>query len=41
MRYHYIPNGMTETFLRLTILSVGKDEKQLELSHITGGNAKW
>ena len=40
MKYHLIPIKM-DKIKRLTIPSVGKDMKQLELSYPAGRNVKW
>lgn len=38
-RHHVIPTKAA--MIQNIVISVGKDVKQLELSHIAGGNIKW
>lgn len=41
MRNHYVPIKMKVLLCRQTIISSDEDEKQLKLSHFSGGNTKW
>ena len=41
LRYHHIPIGMAKFILKQSIPSANKDAKQLELSYIADGKAKW